>query len=300
MEPRKDRLLKPFSMVNDYFSQAAIDFLLGNVTAKVFDEFEADMMTKDPALSVEKMREQAVELCRKRVVADEKEEFHGGWVLLSPNTADTIKAWPLEEVVLLLTDAALYLCRFDWDRDKVSSFERVRLVNVTHVKFGTYITSTISTSHMDELRNVGLVVFYEPGKSNTRRTNTRTFSSQDINTSKVSPRRQKSHTNHPSSLVTLLAGRAAGPHDRKLVFKAPCTDSSTAKARNGPQQTEIQQVVTICAEIERLSFECQPHSRKHDDDTILEKGEIISLEAAKRNTSLFGQLGHSIKKFVWA
>lgn len=50
-------------MVNDYFSQAAIDFLLGNVTAKVFDEFEADMMTKDPAVSIPKTRERAVELC---------------------------------------------------------------------------------------------------------------------------------------------------------------------------------------------------------------------------------------------
>lgn len=159
-------------MVNDYFSQAAIDFLLGNVSSKVFDEFEADMMTKDPAVSIAKMRDQAIDLCHKRVVADEDEEFHGGWVLSSPRTADTTKAWPMEEVVLLLTNDALYLCRFNWNLDKVSSFDRVQLANVTHLKFGTYITSTTSPAQTDELRNVGFVISYQPGKSNITRTNT--------------------------------------------------------------------------------------------------------------------------------
>ncbi|KAG7147038.1 Phosphatidylinositide phosphatase SAC2 like protein [Verticillium longisporum] len=65
-------------MVNDYFSQAAIDFLLGNVTSMVFQEFEAEMMTKDPAMSMLKMRESAIELCQKRVISDQKEDFVGG------------------------------------------------------------------------------------------------------------------------------------------------------------------------------------------------------------------------------
>src|SRR4051794_11252133 len=111
-------------MVNDFFLQATIDFLLGNVTALVFEEFEANMMTKDPAVSMTKMREQAIELCQQRVVADEAEEFVGGWTMLTPRVPDTVKtttAQPLEEAVLLLTDAALYLCRFDWNLDKVRS-----------------------------------------------------------------------------------------------------------------------------------------------------------------------------------
>lgn len=286
-------------MVNDYFSQTAIDFLLGNVSVKVFDEFEADMMTKDPAVSMTKMREQAVELCQKRVVADEGEEFHGGWVLVSPSAADTVKSWPMEEVVLLLTDVALYLCRFDWNMDKVSSFERVQLANVTHIKFGTYITSTNSLSQVDELRNVGFVVSHQPGKSDIKRTNTRTFSSRG----EIAPSHaleDEKDASQPSSLASLLSGRAKSPPVRRLAFKAPYTDSSMASAGTGPEQTEIQQVVTICAEIERLAFELQLHKDGDNRPSIIEKGDIISLEAAKKSTGLFEQLGHSIKKLVWA
>lgn len=289
-------------MVNDYFSQAAIDFLLGNVTAKVFEEFESDMMTKDPAMSAVKMRQMAIELCQKRVVADEKEEFHGGWVLLSPNTPDTVKAFPLEEVVLLLTDAALYLCRFDWKSDKVSSFERIQLGNVTGIKFGTYITSTISMSHIDETKNVGFIVSYHPGKSDIMRTNTRTFSSRgDIAGKPNSPGDEKD-ASIPASLASLLSGKPPqSPDLRRLVFKAPDTDSSMAvSGTDGPQQTELQQVVTICADIERLALDHKLTKPDEEQESILENGDIISVDEARRNTGLLEQLGHSIKKLVWA
>jgi hypothetical protein len=286
-------------MVNDYFSQAAMDFLLGNVTANVFEEFEADMMTKDPAVSMARMREQAIDLCQRRCIEDESEEFHGGWVLLSPSSSDTIKSWGMEQIVLLLTDTALYLCRFDWNSDKVSAFERVHLSNITHIKFGTYITSTISASHMDELRNVGFVVAFQPGKNDFKRTNTRTFSSRgDI--PKEAKARDEKDASQPASLVSLLSGRSKGPSSRIIAFKAPHTDSAMGAGGNGPQQTEIQQVVTICAEIERLAQDAHLYKVDEEKKSLIEKGEIISLEEAKRNTGLFEQLGHSIKKLVWA
>ncbi|RGP79176.1 sac1-recessive suppressor of secretory defect [Fusarium longipes] len=291
-------------MVNDYFSQAAIDFLLGNVTAKIFEEFESDMMTKDPAVSVTKMRELAVELCQKRVIADEKEEFHGGWVLLSPTTPDAIRSWPLEEVVLLLTDAALYSCRFDWKSDKVSSFERVELDSVTGMKYGTYITSTISLSHVDEVKNAGFVVTYSPGKSDIRRTNTRTLSSHGAVTGKDSPAEQKD-ASLPASLANLLASKTSSespPSVRRLVFKATNVDSSVAVLGDddGPKQTETQQVSTICGEIERLALEKQSGPSEEQRKALVETGPIISLEEARKNTGLLEQLGHSLKKMVWA
>lgn len=282
-------------MVNDHFSQAAIDFLLGNVSAKIFDEFEADMMTKDPAVSISNMRERAVELCQQRVVADMSEEVQGGWVLMSPSAPDVVKSWSMDEVILLLTDAALYLCRFDWDLDKVSSFERVHLANVTHIKLGTYITSTVSLTHTDESKNVGFVVEYQPGKSNVRRTNTRTLSTRG----EICPESDEG-TSRATGFGTFFSAKAKSPATRKLALKAPYADSSAAVSGTSPQQTEIQQLVSICAEIERLALERQ--FRKHGEGAkgIVEKGEIISLEAAKRNTGLLEQLGHSIKKLVWA
>ncbi|RBR24762.1 uncharacterized protein FIESC28_02423 [Fusarium coffeatum] len=290
-------------MVNDYFSQAAIDFLLGNVTERIFEEFESDMMTKDPAVSITKMRELAVELCQKRVIADEKEEFHGGWVLLSPTTPDTIRSWPLEEVVLLLTDAALYSCRFDWKSDKVSSFERVELDSVTGIKYGTYITSTISLSHVDEIKNAGFVVTYSPSKSDIRRTNTRTLSSHGAVPGKENPAEQKD-ASLPASLANLLTSKtssASPPSVRRLVFKATNVDSSVAVlGDDGPKQTETQQVSTICGDIDRLALERQPRQPEEERKTLVETGSIISLEEAKKNTSLLEQLGHSLKKMVWA
>ena len=47
------------NMFNDYFSQAVIDVLLGNVSAKVFEDFETNMMSADPGISIEKIREHA-------------------------------------------------------------------------------------------------------------------------------------------------------------------------------------------------------------------------------------------------
>jgi hypothetical protein len=286
-------------MVNDYFSQAAIDFLLGNVTEKVFDEFEADMMTKDPAVSVSKMRDQAIDLCQRRVVADEKEEFHGGWVLLTPSSTDTIRGDSMGEIVLLLTDAALYLCRFDWNLDKVSSFERVHLASLTGIKLGTYITSTASLSQTDASRNVGFVVHYQPGKRNFVRTNTRTFSSrQDM----ISPKAEDSDTasGRPLSFVNIFSGGSKPPPTKKLAFKAPYTDSSTAGAVLNTRQTELQQVDEICAEIERLALDLRLFKANEEKPSLVERGDIISLEEAKRNTGLLEQLGHSIKRLVWA
>lgn len=168
-------------VVNDFFLQTTIDFLLGNVTDKIFDEFEANMMTKDPAMSMQKMREQAIDLCQRRVVADESEEFIGGWTLIAPHDADiSLVTPPFEEVVLLLTDAALYLCRFDWNLDKLSSFERVELSHIDKITMGTYIVSTVSPMQMDEGRNVGFAVYYHPGRDDVMRINTRSLSSMHL------------------------------------------------------------------------------------------------------------------------
>ncbi|PKS07796.1 hypothetical protein jhhlp_006404 [Lomentospora prolificans] len=287
-------------LVNDYFSQLAIDFLLGNVTALVFSEFEADMMTKDPAVSIVKRREQAIELCQDRVIGDESEEFIGGWAVLAPPVSGAIQSQPLEESIFLLTDAALYLCRFHWDLDRVSSFERVDLAHVVGIKFGTYITSTISPVHMDETKNVGCLISYEPGKYDFTRTNTRTLSNIEG--------KRKTHEPSDFGSGSISGGFASffsggksrsGPTVRKIALKAPYAQSSLAKDGDDLRQTEIQQIVTMCSEIERMAFKAQSKDT-NEDKSIIVKEDIISLEEAKRSTGLLEQLGHSIKRMVWA
>ncbi|OIW28528.1 hypothetical protein CONLIGDRAFT_576879 [Coniochaeta ligniaria NRRL 30616] len=312
-------------MVNDFFLQATIDFLLGNVTSLVFEEFQATMMTKDPAVSMAKMREQAIELCQKRVIEDETEEFIGGWTMLTPRTPDTIKAQTLEEAVLLLTDAALYLCRFDWNLDKVSSFERVDLAHVQSIRFGTYVTSTFSAAQTDEDKNVGLVVEYKPGSNDVTRINTRTLSTLSSLGSKAkgqptppSEGGDQTPANTNAGLVGNLLGRSraqAVEPARKIVLKALYTTTSLADpALKDPgggvgggepvnKLTEIQQVVTVAAEIERLAVKKQPgrfEGKSESERSLVEKEDIVSLAEARRTTGLFEQIGHSIKRMVWA
>lgn len=295
-------------MFNDFFLQTTIDFLLGNVTALVFEEFEANMMTKDPAVSMQNMRQQAIDMCQKRVVADDSEEFVGGWTFLTPTAPDTIRTASLEEAVLLLTDVALYLCRFDWNLDKVSSFERVDLAHVKKIKFGTYITSTISSVQIDEMRNFGLVIEYKPGSTDVTRVNTRSLSSMS-----GTPKSQEA-TGFAGFLSR--AGRAQNvtePPPRRIALKALHGRSSVANQiadeddkKDEPgaitRLTEVQEVVLVASEIDRLAIHNQPRlaGSKPGDVTFVEKGDIISLAEARKNTTLLEQLGHSIKKLVWA
>ncbi|KAI1434174.1 SacI homology domain-containing protein [Xylaria sp. CBS 124048] len=309
-------------MVNDHFSQVAIDFFLGNMSSLVFDEFEATMMTKDPGVSTSKMRELAIETSQKIAIEDDKEDFMGGWTLLSPHVSDTIKSFPFEEVVLLLTDKAVYLCRFDWNLDKVSSFERVDLAHVTGLRVGTYITSIISRAHADEGKNVGLVIEYEPGKTDVRRTNTRSLSSVDANEADTaSPGSQN------QGILSSLTGRQAeenGSRQKKIALKALYANTAITEEAQGQgvkKMTEVEQVNVIANEIERLALACQPpppeisisrnQSQAERDKVkdgngngngngLVQRGEIISLAEAKKNTGLFEQLGHTIMKLVWA
>ncbi|KUI58544.1 Phosphatidylinositide phosphatase SAC2 [Cytospora mali] len=293
-------------MVNDFFLQATIDFLLGNVTSLVFDEFEENMMTKDPAVNIQKMREQAIELCQKRVVEDSKEEFIGGWTFLSPATTDRISTATLQEIILLLTDTAIYLCRFDWNLEKVSSFDRVLLSHVEHIKFGTYITSTQTTTQTDESKNIGLVVTYKPGSNDYRRVNTRSLTSRKNSRADIDDSPNTTRNNPPSPVqakLTGLLGRNKGsPETKKIALKAPYSRSAIADTSGGSRMTEVQLVTSVCHEIERLAFLNQPVSGTAEQkrESIIEEGDIVSLLEAKKNVGIFEQLGYSIKRLVWA
>ena len=280
--------------MNDYFSQAAIDFLLGNVTALVWEDFEANLMTGDPGVSMQKMRQQAIDVSQKLVVADEHEEFIGGWALLAPRLPNTFKSMPLEEAVLLLTDSALYAARFDWNMEKVISFERVELDHIISLKYGPYITSTLSAAQADESRNVGFIVTYEAGTNDITRVNTRSMSTvqgQDDKEPSTSP---------PASpiaagLANFIGRPPPRPTNRILAWKAPPSRSAVTDGQDGRNLSEMETVEAICSEIERMVLR-----GRTEKTPIVESGSIISREEARKSTGLFEQLGHQLKKMVWA
>ncbi|KAL8953093.1 MAG: hypothetical protein Q9222_001031 [Ikaeria aurantiellina] len=307
------------NIVNDYFSQAAIDFLLGNVTEQVFEEFEADMMSHDPAISMQKVRANAIETSEKIVVADQSEELVGGWTLLSPHEANTLRTFPFEEVVLLLTDAALYVVRFDWTSEKVKSFERVDLRSVTGIVKGTYITSTFTAGQMDEDRNVGLVIKYRPGKEDVARVNTRSL--QNAAVGGTDHTSGDPETTRAAAIANIFNPLESGLWSRNtkqtstlklLALKAlPAKSSSftnTPRHRKGSEDaaaaviSERQLVSAICDDIRRAAYG-EDGARGSDtglSGDFVEEREIIGVKEARRSVGYLEQWGHGLKRLVWA
>lgn len=261
------------------------------------------MMSGDPAVSMQNMRQQAIDVSQRLVIADQHEEFIAGWTLLTPHDPNTIKSATFEEAVLLLTDSALYATRFDWNIEKVISFERVDLQHIVSIKYGTYITSTLSVSQTDEQRNVGLVITYKAGMDDITRVNTRSLSSQ------VQPPRGEadllggtSIISSPAAkgLVSLVGGGSTLPPNRKLAWKALPSRTAVSDGHDTPRLSELEVTKSICLEIEHMVLLGKVVEAGTEKQSIVESGDIISLSEAKKSTGLFEQLGHGLKKMIWA
>ena len=321
------------NIVNDYFSQACIDYLLGNVSTQVFPEFASEMQTADPGISVQKLRQNAIDTSCRIVISDQSEEFLGGWTMLTPRQPNTLRTLPFEESVLLLTDAAVYSCRFDWNTDKVTSFERIDLWSISRITYGTYITSVLTDSQIDERSNVGLVVVYREGdneNAHIHHVNTRTVQS---NVDPSSPQSPESTDTSPTTTTTPppadnnkndwdISTWFTGPKrpsSRFLAFKALPLSNSVTQSWNPGQRaavTEVDWVRCICEEIERAKNAGDgrqqvsgtgtgtgtetPTGGVEAGESLVGQSDIVSLAEAKKRTGFLEHLIHDVKKFVWA
>jgi len=287
------------NIVNDFFSQACIDYLLGNVSCQVFSEFKVDLQSADPGISVQKLRQNAIDTSSRIVVDDQTEELIGGWIMLTPRLPNTLRTFPLEESVLLLTDAAIYGCRFDWNTDKVLSFERIDLRCIEHIQCGTYITSILTEGQTDERRNFGLIVVYHPGDMNALRVNTRSLQSLF----KQDAQDQSSHEISSNPARSINEDKLKGTKQsvpRFLSFKAlaAITSVTANNPRATPGVSELDSVRSICEEMERAIVAGDGHHPERM--SIIEEKDIISLAEAKKKTGYLEQLVYDAKKLVWA
>ncbi|KAI5783604.1 SacI homology domain-containing protein [Geopyxis carbonaria] len=282
------------NIISDFFTQAAIDFLLGSVTAQVFTDFEAEMASGDPAVSLRRLRQTAIETSSKIVVADESEELLGGWTLLHPTTPSSLRP-PLTEHVLLLTNAAVYTCGFDWALEKVSAFSRVPLSDVTRVAWGPYITSTLAASHTDEARNVGFVLSYRSGGADVIRVNTRSMH----NTFSKSRSRSRASTATTADTATTATSEA---DQQQLEAQQPVAPEQETKiwafkampaSIDGTEPSERDAVRGVVDEIRGA---CERYGK---GVRVVEE-EVVGLAEAKKGTGLVEQWAYSIKRLVWA
>ncbi|KAL1598320.1 hypothetical protein SLS59_007004 [Nothophoma quercina] len=274
------------NIVNDYFAQAVIDYLLGRATDTIFAEFEADMKSSDYFIDVRKVRQAAIERCAARVIEDSDEDLIHGWTLSVPTSANHVKTATFEEAVLLLTEKALYFCRLDWGTEKVREFERVALENVQGLMRGVYITSTLAQRHMDADKNVGFVVRYRADADGEAiRRNTRALDSGAANDEQKKDEK-----------------KAKSEEGRFLAFKA-LPPRSSVPGEGERAETEMEVVREICEEVVRVANKAKKSSpgAEGDDGRVLEVEEkdIISLADAKKSTGYLEQIGYSLKKLVW-
>lgn len=277
------------NIVNDYFSQTVIDVLLGNVTSRIFEDFEATMKSADPGISIDKIRQNAIDTCSKIVIQHPEEDLVHGWAMLTPAQTNTLRTLPFEEVILLLTDFAVYGCKFDWNTEKVASFERIDLRSITRIHYGTYITSTLTEAQTDENSNVGLVILYTPGEKSIKRVNTRSLQvSTDVEAG------EKTAGSGDSTILSWLRNRNSVTSHCMAMKMIPDRSVADEKTETRPLATAEQ----ICNEIQRAITEGIGPGRAPEID-LVEKTDIISLADARSRTGYLEQIGHSIKKLVW-
>jgi len=208
---------------------------------------------------------------------------------MSPQEQNTVRTFPFDECVLLITDAALYRVKFDWNVEKVSWFERVDMRSIVGIMKGTYITSTLAATQSDPERNVGFVVKYKPGKEDIARVNTRSLSSAVFLDDSES-RNAEGASSQGSKVEDTSALKV-------LAFKAlPARDSLTSMEGHERQVMSEKEVVTkVCEEIRRAAL-----GQNSDVTGFVQDRDIVSLEEARKSTGLMEQWGHSLKKMVWA
>ena len=299
------RKLTSLSIVNDYFSQTTTDFLLGTVSALIFEDFGTNLMSADPSVSLSRMRQRGIEISHKLAIADPSEDLLGGWAFLTPSSPNVIKApnAQFEEGVLLLTDVALYICRFDWNMEKVSSFERVDLRHVTSVKWGPYITSTLTNAQCDEKRNVGLVVAYRAGADDVTRVNTRSLSTvpshegDALGGAAVSPDRVPAKT--ADEVRSRKEGKTA-VSERIIALKALPARSAAVVEGEGMGLSEETLVRSVAEEIGRVVGECRGGEAGEGGQGIVQRGDVIGIVEAKRATGWVDLLEWRLKRLVWA
>ncbi|KAK5722901.1 hypothetical protein LTR17_014204 [Elasticomyces elasticus] len=289
------------NIFGDYFLQLNIDYFLGNVGPSAFEDFQADMVGQDYALDMRRIRQGAIDTCLKMVLGDPNETFVAGWTLSSPKEANTLRSLPFEECVLLLTDAALYFCRFDWDTEKVGSFERVDLLEINEIWRGAYITSTLGTTHIDETRNVGFALRYKTKGQAIVRTNTRSMNNEkpaeDEDASKDELKKQEAPEKRESRL---LAFKALPPKSAasRIAGEADDKQSSTS-------DEEVETVKRVCDAVRRMMVAAAQRDNGFDHlelDKVpqVQEKDVVSVMEARKSTGYVESIGYSLKKLVWS
>lgn len=224
---------------SDWFSQAVIDFSLGNRSLSVFSEFLLKLQSSDPRdlIRLSKIRAEAIATSVERVL-EEGESLRNGWTLFAPAELGTKTGDKWEEKVLLLTHKALYIINYDYTLQKVKLYTRVPLGDIINVTKGAYILSPLEEASRDPKQNAGFVIHFSISRHVTR------ASSYSIRNSLESP---------PASPNYRSAFPAAAVFKRSLSRKSILPSApSVVTATSVDSVTSSSKLSATSAEVTRL------------------------------------------------
>ncbi|KAK9472924.1 SacI homology domain-containing protein [Dipodascopsis tothii] len=317
------------AMISDFFAQAAIDYVLGNVGDEVFAEFEAQMASSDPARAFSGVYENVISTAASSVIASDAEVLVGGWVLLTPKSAGAITPKSdLREIVLLLTDEALYTCSFDQIDETVALQKRIPLSALTDLQYGAYYSSPL-TPGMHASRNYGFIVKYHSRKADTPAADDTDDSETTVGTAATDAPPAPA-TDSPDTSVA--SGASAPPTPTRAstgpsgastpttpnflkrttslkFFDKPRRKTAAADDSDVPVDDSADAIMAF--KLLPVSLDVHQNEGKQIAEHIIEQcklktdlavlqQDIFSLDDAKSNTNVFDVLGFQMRRLVWA
>ncbi|OSD08576.1 hypothetical protein PYCCODRAFT_1429632 [Trametes coccinea BRFM310] len=300
----------------DWFSQAVIDFILGNRTTSVFSEFLNKLQSTDPRelIRISKIRADAIATCVSRVL-QEGERLLSGWTLFAPEELNAKVGDKFEEKVLLLSAKALYIISYDYTLEKVKMYTRVPLGDIEGITKGAYILSPLEEASRDPLQNAGFIVSWRNSQDqDTRVTSYSIRNSLDLSSPPASPTtatgsRQSMTIARRSMLplsriLTNAAAPVAGQDTVFAAFKALPIDPARARRESGSfiQATDELANAKNCKEAVDMIVDAIHQACKdigNDHAAFVTEGDVVSLAEAQRMTSVYAKMEYGVKRLLW-
>ncbi|EMD38456.1 hypothetical protein CERSUDRAFT_113620 [Gelatoporia subvermispora B] len=299
----------------DWFSQAVIDYMLGNRNISVFSEFLLKLQSTDPRdlIRVSKIRAEAIATCVSRIL-EEGERLLSGWTLFSPTELNTRMSDKFEEKVLLLTARALYIISYDYTLEKVKIYTRVPLGDIVGIIKGAYILSPLEEASRDPVQNHGFVVTWRISPEQDTRVSsysiknsvdmTTPTSSHDTTGSTSKTKKSSRRSMTLSRILSDVAAPVVGHDTAFAAFKALPIDPARTRRESG---SFIEPAVEVegaksCKDavdmiVDAVRQACEDFGGGSED--FITEADIVSVADAQRMTSLYAKMEYGIKRLLW-
>ncbi|EJU05562.1 hypothetical protein DACRYDRAFT_113641 [Dacryopinax primogenitus] len=283
----------------DYFTQAVIDYFMGNRRLSVFSEFLEKLQSTDPGerLHLSKIRADAIETCAGHVL-DDDDILLGGWTLFSPAELDTKMGKSFEEKILLLSPKALYISSYDYALDKVVMVTRVPLNDIVSIQKGAYILSTLQEAARDPAENYGLLLTWKTSHLTRRMTSYSLRNKPDlVDVVDVKTKKGLIRTSISRNNSTVSLGKGLPEETQFAAFKAlPTSTAASGRDLDAVPVISCKHAVDVIADTIVRACKGMEASQKKD---FVRVQDIISLEEARRETTVYAKLEYYLKRRLW-